>query len=256
MLQQILQTSGHTLLVDWETIFEVLSNVYWPALSDPASQSAPSPPGHGHPPPLGYLQERRYLVLIKIDFQCLTLICAAPAALSPEHLRPCISMIGQFGQQADTNIALVAAESLLGRFRRDTDEVVCMGAIRTLFRTLQLYGATLSLNTWDECIWKVMFPLLDTLSPHRRWNALTAPSSPDTATHANDGDTLVPDSSSSSSWDELKVVAIQSIGAIMDLPSAPALRCFERTLKAAATFLVPSVVEALRSSLVEIWKKT
>jgi Leucine-rich repeat (LRR) protein len=80
-----------------------------------------------------------------------------------------------------------------------------MDAIRTLFRTLQLYGATLSLNTWDECIWKVMFPLLDTLLPHRRRNALTAPSLPDTATHT-DNDTLASDSSSSSSWDESKVV--------------------------------------------------
>jgi hypothetical protein len=42
-----------------------------------------------------------------------------------------------------------------------------MCAIQTLVRTLQLYGATLSLDmldTWDE-VWKVTCPLLDTLSP-------------------------------------------------------------------------------------------
>jgi hypothetical protein len=40
-----------------------------------------------------------------------------------------------------------------------------MGAIQMLFRTLQLYGVTLSLEMWDECVWEVTFPLLDTLSP-------------------------------------------------------------------------------------------
>jgi hypothetical protein len=50
-----------------------------------------------------------------------------------------------------------------------------MGAIQILFRTLQLYGAMLSLDTWDEFVRKVMFPLLDTLPPHMRRNALTPP---------------------------------------------------------------------------------
>ena len=44
------------------------------------------------------------------------------------------------------------------------------GAIQTLFRTMQLYGATLSLQTWDEYIWKVVFLLIDSLLSeiHRR----------------------------------------------------------------------------------------
>jgi hypothetical protein len=50
-LHQISQASGHTLLVGWEMIF-MLSCVCRPALSDPASQSAPSSPGRGHSPPL------------------------------------------------------------------------------------------------------------------------------------------------------------------------------------------------------------
>jgi hypothetical protein len=142
---------------------------------------------------------------------------------------------------------------------------------------------------WDECVWKVTFPLLDTLSPHVHWNVLTPPSSPDTASHADDVDTLASDSSSSSSWDESKVVTLRSIGTIMSdflmskiihwpsfntvwetfvtyirnvflldsrAVSAPALRCLERTLKAAATVAVPSDAEALRCSLVGIWEKT
>ena len=316
-LHQILQASGHTLLVGWETIFEVLGSVCRPALSDPFS---PSSPGRGRPPPLGYLQERGYSALIKIAFQCMTLMCDALTALSPEHLRLCISTLGEFGRQADTNIALTAAESLfwgvsdaIQTKRREVDHEpaysalwmhllleilrlcadarpeVRMGAIQTLFRTLQLYGATLSLETWDECVWKVTFPLLDALSPHVRRNALTPPSSPDASPHTDHVDTPTSDSSSSSSWDESKVVALQSIGAIMSdflmskiihLPSfgavwetfvthirdaflldsravsAPALRCLERALKAAVTVAVPSDAEALRSSLVEIWGKT
>jgi protein MON2 len=44
---------------------------------------------------------------------------------------------------------------------------------------LQLYGATLSLDTWDERVWGVTFPLLDKLSPRVHANPLTPPSSPD-----------------------------------------------------------------------------
>ena len=68
-----------------------------------------------------------------------------------------------------------------------------IGAIQTLVRTLQLYGATLDLDMWDVCVWKV------TLSPHVRRNTLTPPSLPDTASHTDDVDTLVSDLASSSS---------------------------------------------------------
>ena len=318
-LHQILQASGHTLLVGWETIFEVLGSVCRPA---PSAELVPS----GRLPPLGYLQEKGYSALIKIAFQCMTLMCEGLAALSPEHLRLCICTLGQFGRQADTNIALTAAESLfwgvsdaIQAKRREADHEpaysalwmhllleilrlcadarpeVRMGAIQTLFRTLQLYGATLSLETWDECVWKVTFPLLDKLSLHMHRNALTPPSSPDaTATVPDRDNTLAPDSpsssSSSSSWDESKVVALQSIGAIMNdflvskimrlssfaaawdtfvthirdaflldgrAVSAPALRCLERALKAAsAAAAADDALQDLRPGLVEIWEKT
>jgi hypothetical protein len=113
------------------------------------------------------------------------LMCDGLSALPPGHLRLCISMPGQFGRQEDTNIALAAAESLfwgvsdaIQAKRREADHEptysalwmhlfleilplcvdarpeVRMGAIQTLFKTLQLYGGTLSLDTWDECVWK------------------------------------------------------------------------------------------------------
>lgn len=323
-LHQILQASGHTLLVGWETIFEVLGSVCRPApSSDPASYLAPPEPGtpRGRPTPLDYLQEKGYSALIKIAFQCMTLMCDGLSALSPEHLRLCISTLGQFGRQADTNIALTAAESLfwgvsdaIQAKRREADHEpaysalwmhllleilrlcsdarpeVRMGAIQTLFRTLQLYGATLSLDTWDECVWKVTFPLLDKLSPHVHANPLTPPSSPD-STIASPADANKRQDASSSSWDDSKVVALQSIGAIMNdflvskvmhLPSfaaawetfvthirdaflldgravsAPALRCLERALKAAAAAAAANApdAEGLRPSLVEIWERT
>jgi hypothetical protein len=39
-------------------------------------------------------------------------MCYALARLSPAHLGLCISTLGKFGGQADTNIALTAAENL------------------------------------------------------------------------------------------------------------------------------------------------
>ena len=82
-LHQILQASGHTLLVGWEIIF-MFSCVTRPALSVPPSRSASSSPGRGQTPPL-LTGGKGYSALIKIAFQCTTLLCDALAAPSPEH---------------------------------------------------------------------------------------------------------------------------------------------------------------------------
>jgi hypothetical protein len=293
-LHQILQASGHTLVVGWETIFEMLSSVCRPAIptslpssSDVAvSPISPGGAGRSKPPPLGYQHdkersygsEKGYTSLIKIAFQSLTLVCDSLSALSPAHLRLCIATLGAFGRQADTNIALTAAESLfwgvsdsIQAKRRDaaqepeysalwmcllleilglctdTRPEVRTGAIQTLFRTLQLYGGTLSGETWDECLWRVAFPLLDALTTAVRTAGADAP-----------GET-------GAKWADSKVVALQAVGGIftdflqtklMRLPSfdrawgafvlhvrdaflvdepsvgAPALRCLERALRA------------------------
>ncbi|KAL6306601.1 hypothetical protein BKA93DRAFT_729312 [Sparassis latifolia] len=287
-LHQILQASGHTLVVGWETIFEMLSSVCKPA-SPPSYPetfvTSPSTPDttRNKPPPLGYVVDKGYTSLVKIAFQSLTLVCDSLSSLSPEHLRLCISTLGQFGRQADTNIALTAAESLLWGVsdsiqakRKDVEKEpeysalwmflllevlglctdarpeVRVGAIQTLFRSLQLYGATLSLATWDECIWKVTFPLLD---------AMTAAIRQTEATSTAESPPL------DLQWDESKILALQSIGSIfqdfltskiMRLDSfvnawdifvghmqdswlrdnrsisAPALRCLDKAIKAYA----------------------
>lgn len=252
-LHQILEASGHTLVVGWETIFEMLASVCKPpppaptASLDSISTSPSSPVVRAKPMHLGLglPSERSYTALVKIAFQSLTLVCDSVSSLSPDHLRLCISTLGQFGRQADTNIALTAAASLLWSVSdaiqskrknaeeepeynslwmflllevlglcTDTRPEVRDGAIQTLFRTMQLYGATLSQETWDQCIWKVTFPLLDSLTKEIRHFAVS--SSP-RAERLMTTTTVPPEQA----WDESKTLALQSIGSIFHdfLPS-------------------------------------
>ena len=246
-LHQILQGAGHTLVVGWETIFQMLGSVCRSSMSFSSSFGAIQPTRHSSidsisgPPSLairtkpiplglGNPTEKSYNGLVKIAFQSLTLVCDSVSSLSPEHLRLCIGTLGQFGHQADTNIALTAAASLLWSVsdaiqskRKNVDEEpeyselwmflllevlgLCTdpraevrdGAIQTLFRTMQLYGATLSSETWEQCIWKVIFPLLDALTREIRNLADPTQEHEQSAEHA---------------WDESKILALISIGSI------------------------------------------
>ncbi|KAF8435407.1 hypothetical protein L210DRAFT_3453035 [Boletus edulis BED1] len=237
-LHQILQASGHTLVVGWGSIFEMLGSVCKPPVLARTvsidSVSTLSMQDH-RPKPLllGYNNERGYTALVKIAFQSLKLVCDSVSSLSSEDLRLCISTLGQFGRQADTNIALTAAESLLWGVsdsiqskRKDAEEEpeysalwmflllevlglctdarpeVRVGAIQTLFRAMQLYGATLSLDTWNDCMWKITFPLLDAISVETRRIPLES-----------DGPSSGP--MPDQAWDESKSLALQSIGSII-----------------------------------------
>ncbi|KAF8639344.1 hypothetical protein AX17_001563 [Amanita inopinata Kibby_2008] len=313
-LHQILQSSGHTLVVGWETIFHMLESVCHPvppvrsASSDSVSilSSPPSPTDRFKPPPLGLglgmPSEKGYASLVKIAFLSLTLMCDSVSSLSPEHLRICISTLGQFGRQADTNIALTAAASLLWSVsdaiqakRKNAEQEpqyselwmfllleelglctdarpeVRVGAIQTLFRTMQLYGSTLGAETWDQCIWRVAFPLLDALTAEiRRHASLPGPV----------------DASVGAAWDESKILAMQSIGAIFHdflvsnvMPlesfpsawntfvnhvqdsvlldnrpiSAPALRCLEKAIKASGA-AGEGLQQRVREMLARVWE--
>ncbi|KAI5999270.1 hypothetical protein EDD15DRAFT_2508632 [Pisolithus albus] len=237
-LHLILQASGHTLVVGWETIFEMLGSVCRPAMLtradsiDSVSTISLQDTNRPKPLPLGYNNERGHTALVKIAFQSMKLVCDSVSTLSPEHLRLCIATLGQFGRQADTNVALTAAESLLWSVsdsiqakRKDvqiepsyselwmflllemlglcTDArpEVRVGAIQTLFRAMQLYGATLSLETWNDCMWKITFPLLDSISVQTRCN-------PDPAVPLM-GETP------ELAWDESKSLSLQWIGTII-----------------------------------------
>jgi hypothetical protein len=238
-LHLILQSSGHTLVIGWEIIFEMLSSVCKPATpsvsesSDSLNSISTVETPRRKPPPLGYVNEKGYTSLVKIAFQSLTLVCDSLTSLSPEHLRLCIKTLGQFGKQADTNIALTAAASLLWGVsdsiqakRKDTEKEpeysalwmflleellglctdsrpeVRVGAIQTLFRTLQLYGGTLSLETWHECIWKIAFPLLELLTQAVRQASPSQPRSDS------------PDPDVIAAWDDSKSLAFSSIGSL------------------------------------------
>ncbi|KAG1824868.1 uncharacterized protein BJ212DRAFT_1566454 [Suillus subaureus] len=242
-LHQILQASGHTFVVGWGSIFEMLGSICKPAalsrsqsvdsISTLSLQETP----RQKPPPLGYVSDRSYTALVKIAFQSLKLVCDSVSVLSPEDLRLCIKTLGQFGRQADTNIALTAAESLLWGVsdsiqakRKDAEmepeysalwmclllEVlglctdarheVRVGAIQTLFRAMQLYGATLTLDTWNDCIWKITFPLLDAISIETRRSAF------EPGALLNSG---LAAQSPEHAWDESKSLALQSIGSII-----------------------------------------
>ncbi|KAG6844369.1 hypothetical protein H0H87_007445 [Tephrocybe sp. NHM501043] len=310
-LHQILQASGHTLVVGWETIFQMLESVCRQNLPVRSSSmdsmsmlSTPPSPASMRSKPLpslglGTPSEKSQVALVKIAFQSLTLVCDSVTSLSPEHLRLCISTLGQFGRQADTNIALTAAASLLWSVsdaiqskRKNVDEEpeyselwmflllevlgLCAdsrqevrdGAIQTLFRTMQLYGSTLSLETWDQCIWKVTFPLLDSLTAEIRHLSNAA---------SEDVTTSLP-------WDESKILALHSIGSIfhdfltpkiMQLDSfskawdvfvnhiqdsvlldsrtisAPALRCLEKAVKVSPALDLPPIVSEV---LLRVWQ--
>ncbi|KAL1741643.1 guanine nucleotide exchange factor in Golgi transport N-terminal-domain-containing protein [Schizophyllum fasciatum] len=216
-LHQILQSSGHTLVVGWKVIFEMLSSVCAPPTA--AAVGAPEK-------------------LVKIAFQSLTIVIDAVANLAPEHLRLCIGTLGQFGRQADTNVALTAAASLMWSVSdaiqakrknaesereysalwmvllrellglgSDARPEVRDGAIQTLFRAMLLYGATLGYETWSQCIWDVVFPLLEQLTAEMRAAQARA-----TLTGEEDA----PDDAAAAkgAWDDSKTLALQSLGAI------------------------------------------
>lgn len=189
--------------------------------SSPLTRPKPLSLGIGAPPAA---TERNSGNLIKIAFGSLTLICDSYIShLSPPDLKLCIRTLGLFGKTPDTNIALTAAASLLWsvsdsiQTKRKTKEgeeafhdiwmfllleslglttdnrsEVRDGAIQTIFRTMMLYGPTLGEEMWEECIWGVVFPLLDTL------------------TSIQQGDEEV----AASKWDESKTLALQSLGSL------------------------------------------
>ncbi|OBZ73105.1 Protein MON2 [Grifola frondosa] len=215
-LHQILQSSGHTLLVGWETIFEMLSSVCkvsTPPIPETTASSLNTPePSRHKPPPLGYTNEKGYASLVKIAFQSLTLVCDSLSSLSPEHLRLCISTLGQFGRQADTNIALTAAESLLWGVsdsiqakRKDVEKEPEYSAL-WMFLLLEVLGLCTDGRPEFGDMGRVH------LEGDLSFACMTAairqrsPLPPDTP----DPSTSLPDLQ----WDESKILALQSIGSI------------------------------------------
>ena len=81
------------------------------------------------------------------------------------------------------------------------------GAIQTLFRAMLLYGATLGSETWSQCIWHVIFPLLEQLTAEMRANQARV-------SMAEEGDEQEEILAAKGAWDESKTLALQSLGTI------------------------------------------
>ena len=214
-LNQILESSGHSLEVGWKTIFGMLNNVCKEPAKIKGSDPPISIPTNNRPSGLFSKGEAN---LVRIAFPSLTLICTDfLSALDATAISQCVTCLGYFGRQReDVNITLAAigllwnvsdavqADSselwlyLLTELRelgRDTRPEVRSSAMQTLFRCVELYGNSLSRKLWEDVFWKIVFPLLE----------------------AGQGD-------------ESHVLALTAVGNIMNtfLPSITCLSSFER----------------------------
>lgn len=263
-LHNILQISAHSFVVGWDVVFNMMASACQqprqPA-SLPKGGSLPSAsPTKPRPPPLRVATDKGSIVLTRIAFESLKLVCDAIENLSPSDLRLCIATIGLFGQQTDTNMSLTAAESLLWSVsdsiqskRRDSEKEttyselwmfllkelrklctddrleVRNGAIQTLFRSMQLYGATLTAEMWTESLDEIIFPLLDSIS-----NSLSSPFTPEGVAPMSDP-----------RWDSSKGLAFRLIGSLLSaflLDKVMPLATFETSWDKWATHVVQAAI--------------
>ena len=178
-LNQILESSGHSLEVGWQTIFGMLNNVCKDStIMDAGPDATPRRPS---------TLSKSNANLVRIAFPSLNLICTDfLSSLGPEAIRTCIACLGFFGRQKeDVNITLSAIGLLwnvsdavqgtdqqawlyllteLLELGRDPRLEVRSSAMQTLFRCVELYGGTLSSEMWDEVFWKIISPLLERMS--------------------------------------------------------------------------------------------
>ncbi len=214
-LNQILESSGHSLEVGWKTIFGMLNSVCREPVIVKRTDSQLSIASSIRPSALFSKGDAN---LVRIAFPSLALICTDfLSSLDPDGMRQCIACLGCFGRQReDVNITLAAIGLLwsasdavqadhkdlwlyllseLLELGRDTRLEVRRSAMQTLFRCVELYGNGLNPEVWEGVFWKIVFPLLDTAS-----------------------------------GDESHVLALTSIGTIVNtfLPSITSLPTFER----------------------------
>ena len=181
-LNQILESSGHSLEVGWKTIFGMLKNVCKePVSSLKRSDSQLSISSTINRPSTLTKGDAN---LVRIAFPSLTLICTDfLSSLDPDSMRDCIVCLGCFGRQKeDVNITLAAIGLLwnvsdtvqgdskelwlfllskLLELGQDSRLEVRSSAMQTLFRCVELYGSGLSVELWQDVFWKVISPLLD-----------------------------------------------------------------------------------------------
>jgi hypothetical protein len=190
-LNQVLESSGHSLEVGWSTIFSMLNDVcqnHKPSLTDPQSTHLSANRISAY--------TRGDANLVRIAFPSLNLICTDfLSSLDHDAVRQCMSCLGYFGRQKeDVNITLSAiglmwnvSDAVQGQGQaqgdsksgfdskeiwlelllqllelgRDSRSEVRSTAMQTLFRCIELYGNSLSTSMWENIWWKVVNPLLE-----------------------------------------------------------------------------------------------
>lgn len=124
------------------------------------------------------------------------------------------------------------------RLCRDKRQEARDGAIQILWRSIELYAATLDEETWNKCLWDVIVPLLDCLDEDLR----AVEQDPDAA--AGEKTSLgVP--LAYKQWDDSKLLALASVGSVFssELPNTiSALDSFERVCQQLVKYCKKSFV--------------
>ncbi|MBW0484031.1 hypothetical protein O181_023746 [Austropuccinia psidii MF-1] len=245
-LFKILENNGHSFIAGWKLILDVLRTACSPSSTKAPFASGIST-GKSILKPLSN-PTTKLSVLVRNGFPPLQLICTDfLTALNLDELHQCIDVLTDFGRQTDDiNIALTSGgllwqvsdhiqaknhksegedESylrlwmyLLSRLldlSRVPRPEVRDGAIQTLFRTVGLYGSTLSQASWRELLWEVVFPLLRLLS-----NAIEQTSSIEAAPHESPVDIArqsngAPIDLNAKQLDDSKILALESTGKVV-----------------------------------------
>ncbi|KNF01720.1 hypothetical protein PSTG_05148 [Puccinia striiformis f. sp. tritici PST-78] len=203
-LFKILENNGHSFVAGWKSILDVLHTACETSTIQPPPDSGTTSKaiiydlglkGKGTSKPSNL--PGKLAILVRNSFPSLQLICTDfLTALKLEELRQCIIVLAEFARQTeDINIALTSGgllwqvsdhvQSKNKASKEGEDSYVRLwmfllsklldlvhasrqevrdGAIQTLFRTIGLYGSSLSSSVWHEILWEVIFPLLDLLS--------------------------------------------------------------------------------------------
>lgn len=224
-LLTILEQHGHSLLLGWESIFELCSAA---STLDQPSEDVPS---------------RSTIGLIKVAFTCLQLVCSdLLTKLDLEQLRHCVQTLTTFSKQSeDINVALTANGTIWAvtaeistradgytntsageisslwiyvltsvlELAADERSEVRNGAIAILFNILEQYGLTLSKEVWtNEIIKLILFPLLNGLKQKYKY-VISGNSAGDSSVSTA---TLSP-----KQWEESRVLALTSTGKVIQM---------------------------------------
>lgn len=176
-LFKLLETTGHSLLCGWKTVFDILDT----SCVDTATSSK---------------DERQTLLLVSVSFPSMQLVCSDfLSALSTEECGMCIRSLHRYAAQTeDLNIALTAAnlmwqvsdflQAARGDSAREEEysklwldllqrlSVLCVderqqvreGATQIFFRCLEINGVNLNLRTWQTALWDFVVPAFKQLT--------------------------------------------------------------------------------------------